>query len=497
MGRYTLIAALLLLFVVVGCGDSTDLTTQRVSLVTDISGNWRWKLLDAPDCPQLDGFLSPDRIEDFDVTQEDNELRATFTDSAGNTVVLNATLQEVNGELRISGTFAIRQPGFQPPPQLTADGGVALCNGKLYLVNEGMGEISVINLQTLSVIKTLDLMSERLGRPCPSPDGKYVFVPDRGRNALVVIDTATDEVARTLSGPDIFEPLCCAVTSDSQTLYVANDDPTLDTRSTPFIAEIDIGSWDVVFTFDTTDYIATDLELTSDDAMLYVAHPDIDRIALYELNTGTQSDARINGPDGVKSLDLSENDEFLYAAGDGGLYEYNLGPTRPGLFGEMSRFLGRGACDVRLLGGNAYISRAFRQLVGQPPYFECIGLGTFEPVDAWETDASRGYGIDFCKNLAFVGMGARVSLRYIDLDSKVQGTIGAFGEWPVFVNVALPREIVIAFDGVGRFNDIDRMVDGDFTVSQDNSPFASQCIGVKHEFWVFVGTGGFKEGNEK
>lgn len=58
--------------------------------------------------------------------------------------------------------------------------------------------------------------------PTYSPDGRFVYFPQRTANSVAVIETSTWQVAATITGDGLAEPHGSAISADGRTLWVSN-----------------------------------------------------------------------------------------------------------------------------------------------------------------------------------------------------------------------------------------------------------------------------------
>jgi YVTN family beta-propeller protein len=57
--------------------------------------------------------------------------------------------------------------------------------------------------------------------PTYSPDGRFVYFPQRTSNSVAVIDTSTWQVVATIEGEGLVEPHGSAISADGRTLWVS------------------------------------------------------------------------------------------------------------------------------------------------------------------------------------------------------------------------------------------------------------------------------------
>ena len=84
---------------------------------------------------------------------------------------------------------------------------------KVYVLNTGSNNVSVIDKSLEAVIKTISLSASPSNMEI-TPDGKKIYITLGGSNKIDVIDTVTDTLLTTISSVAGF-PIGIAVTPDS------------------------------------------------------------------------------------------------------------------------------------------------------------------------------------------------------------------------------------------------------------------------------------------
>ena len=112
----------------------------------------------------------------------------------------------------------------------------------IFVSNEKDNTITVVNGETLEVIKTIKV-SRRPRGVMLSPDNKELFVAAGDGDIMDVIDTKTLEKSRELeSGPD---PELMAIGPDGKKIYIANEDDSLvtimDIKTGDVLGEVPVG----------------------------------------------------------------------------------------------------------------------------------------------------------------------------------------------------------------------------------------------------------------
>ena len=131
---------------------------------------------------------------------------------------------------------------------------------RIYVSNEGSGDMTVIDGGTLKVLATIKLGKRPRGIQA-SPDGKTLFIAltgrpqapagkedsdlpsDKSADGIGVVDVATQKLQRVIRG--VSDPEQLAVSPDGRTLYVASEDSgfavVLDVASGKKVASIKMG----------------------------------------------------------------------------------------------------------------------------------------------------------------------------------------------------------------------------------------------------------------
>ena len=113
---------------------------------------------------------------------------------------------------------------------------------KVYVSNEKGNSVSVLDSDSMEVIKTIKVGQRPRGITI-SKDGKFLYVCASDDDTIEIIDTSSYEIVGTLpSGPD---PELFVLSPDGKRLYVANEDDNLvtviDLEKRSVIAEIPVG----------------------------------------------------------------------------------------------------------------------------------------------------------------------------------------------------------------------------------------------------------------
>jgi uncharacterized repeat protein (TIGR01451 family) len=126
------------------------------------------------------------------------------------------------GTVTFSATPCTPQPQTDPAVvTVSGMGEPAQASGRAYVVNRGSNSVSVIDTATQQVIKTIEVGTAPVALAL-TPDESKVYVVNRGSHNVSVITTATLQVTTTISVG--FGPAAILITPTGQRAYVANRD---------------------------------------------------------------------------------------------------------------------------------------------------------------------------------------------------------------------------------------------------------------------------------
>jgi len=203
------------------------------------------------------------------------------------------------------------------------ENGVVTLPPKVYVVNTSSNDVSVIDTATDTVVKTISV-SATPSELVITPDGKKVYVLLSSTSKTEVIDTATDTVIKTISSVGSV-PLQMAVTPDSARVYLSNlfsgNVDVIDTVTDTILTTISVSSTGgrlaVMPNGDKVYFIAGGkinvidntlsppvlitgagfpitvgsspgrLEITSDDARVYVSNSGSSNVSVISTSTDT------------------------------------------------------------------------------------------------------------------------------------------------------------------------------------------------------------------
>lgn len=130
-----------------------------------------------------------------------------------------------------------------------------------YVTCRKSNEVRVLDIEQMKIIDSIKVGNMPL-IPTITPDGQYVFVPNRNSNSISAINTATRKVEYTIEGVGV-EPHGTAVSKDGKYLYVScenylNSDPphhvTQGSKRPGFVKVIDIAKKSVVMSLEVGNF---------------------------------------------------------------------------------------------------------------------------------------------------------------------------------------------------------------------------------------------------
>ncbi len=174
-----------------------------------------------------------------------------------------------------------------------------------YVTNEGAGVVSVLDVKTGSVVKTIPIPAGPPQFIAFSPDGRIAYVSvwsrDSRVNAVVVVDLASDSTIATI--PVGTRPFALAVSPDGSEIYVACHDSgsvyVLDAAMNAVAAEIRVAPNPHVVTF------------SADGRLAYVANHESNLVSILDVPS-RQVNVMIPVGKSPHSLALSPDDREVY-----------------------------------------------------------------------------------------------------------------------------------------------------------------------------------------
>ena len=189
--------------------------------------------------------------------------------------VANATPVELTAvNTKTNRVFGEAEANYSPLTMTATPSG-----NKVYTANED-GTVSVIDGSSLARLKVLSAtqLFNLVGEDCVSPDGNRAYI---SVNGLLVIDTATDTIARTLAE----SPFGCVVSPDSNTLYTFNAQfDEVSNRYRLFVTSYSTSTFAMLNTQNfLADQLPTNLFVSPDGNTLYM----INAFLAYVIPTST------------------------------------------------------------------------------------------------------------------------------------------------------------------------------------------------------------------
>jgi YVTN family beta-propeller protein len=235
------------------------------------------------------------------------------TESNGTLWVTNSSMNMVAVFDATRGDMLATIPVGLRPRGIAAPRGV----GKVYVADEGSDTVSVISKRTMTLAATIRLPSPFGRQPdhlSGSPDGRFVYVGERGANVVDVIDTSTDQVAARFStGWPGSSTRAVALNPDGDVLYALNAEPT-PSLSTLVALDAHSGRWSWHLSIDGA---ANDFTITPDGRTGIVARQGDSRLAFIDLERhAVVNDVDLGTGAESASLRLSADGRHLIVSGD-------------------------------------------------------------------------------------------------------------------------------------------------------------------------------------
>jgi hypothetical protein len=142
--------------------------------------------------------------------------------SGGSQIVLNsksvpaATPVGINTSGPVTANSDITMKTTANNGNIILQGNVVATNGRVVMQAHGSGNITTINRVVATITDGTNWSF--LQGATVSPDGNYLYVPDRLKGTVSIVSTASNSVVKTLSG--LVNPQASAISADGLTLYV-------------------------------------------------------------------------------------------------------------------------------------------------------------------------------------------------------------------------------------------------------------------------------------
>ncbi len=164
-------------------------------------------------------------------------------------------------------------------------------SGFAYIENSSSNTVSVINLATNVVVKTIQVNVSPIG-VAVSTDGSKVYVTNQGSSNITVISTSTNTVIATIACKP--EPTSMVVSPDGSRLYVTNESSSnnlsvISTATNAVIANISVGN---------DPY---GVAISPDGSKVYVTNAEDNTVSVINTSTNT---VITNIPIGQGAMDL-------------------------------------------------------------------------------------------------------------------------------------------------------------------------------------------------
>jgi YVTN family beta-propeller protein len=192
------------------------------------------------------------------------------------------------------GACAVLQPKTEAPPAV-----------RIYVANESSNSVTVIDANTLTVVRTIEARNHSTHDLALTRDGRQLFATNLASGRVSVIDTTTlDTVASIFTGARCH---VVTLTNDNSQAWVANiaDDniSIIDTTTLRIVGTIPVGKGPTGLTF------------SRDGRFAYVSHQGDKTVSV--IDTASH---RI-----IKSIPVGPNPHFLVLGPDGRIWGSNTG----------------------------------------------------------------------------------------------------------------------------------------------------------------------------
>lgn len=227
-----------------------------------------------------------------------DRLYVTSRGSGGLAVINTASLVATNVSCTLSPRYATILPDGR----------------KAYVTNGDIGTVSVLNMDTMSILSTIDVggITNKL---TASPDGKRVYVADTGNDRILLIDTASDTVTGNWSLG--LTPTDVVTSHDGSFVYVVHTRKVAD-MSYYDLSVIDVATGKVRSTSQLGKF-AGSLAVSPDGKKLYVCLWESNMVLVVDSSTGMIT-SRITARGSPEDVKVSPDGRTVYVAcpnGDG------------------------------------------------------------------------------------------------------------------------------------------------------------------------------------
>jgi YVTN family beta-propeller protein len=235
-------------------------------------------------------------------TADSGRSTATLWVTDASTSLVSA-LDATTGDVLATVPVGLRPTGIVAPIGLD----------KVYVADEGSDTVSVISKVTMTLVATIQLPPPFGRQPhhvSASPDGRFVYVGERGSNVVDVIDTAIDRVStRFATGLPGSKTLAVVPDADGELLYAVNRG-TLPSPSTLTAVEAGTGKVRWQLPIDDPGHFL----VAPDGRTAVLSHVAGGRISLIDLESRTIVKEITLGVDAeIDGLQLSRNGRYIVA----------------------------------------------------------------------------------------------------------------------------------------------------------------------------------------
>lgn len=235
-----------------------------------------------------------------------DRLYVTSKGSGGLAVINTTSLETTN----VSCTLSPRYVAILPDGR------------KAYVTNGDIGTVSVLNMDTMSIVSTIDAggITNKL---TASPDGKRVYVADTRNDRILLIDTASDTVTGYWSLG--LTPTDVVASPDGSLVYVVH---TREGADISYLSVIDAATGKALSTSQLGKF-AGSLAVSPDNKKLYVCLWESDTVLVIDSSSGRIT-SRITARGSPEDVKVSPDGRLFYVAcpdGDGVSVFFTEGDT--------------------------------------------------------------------------------------------------------------------------------------------------------------------------
>ncbi len=290
-----------------------------------------------------------------------------------------------------------------------------MMKGKAYVSAASSGYVSVLDLETLTVVKTISAIEGGLGEvrgAALDPTGAFLYVASRFQNSVHVISTVTDEVVETIALTGS-EPYNVVVSPDGARVYVAckssGDVAVIDTVARAETLLIDVGS--------SPEGIA----ISPDGSRVFVTNKTSDSVTVIDTATNATVGSEIPVASEPRAAAVTDDGSAVVVVGNGGLDIIDTATLTSvyvdrvdGTYGSLR--------DVDVVGDTAYVT----DFGGFLDVFDIKKAELVERIALAHGRKAYGVAVDPDSMIALVTDESNDTIRMVDLET---GFAPGFETW--------------------------------------------------------------------